>query len=245
MDTSMRLSERLLAGALFLLGCLFGIGSVALFTDGDNDGAPFLPDNIMWARGLIAAAAVTILLGFVLLAATLRAAGERQFSWIGLSALTLGTALTLFSEWLIVSGRVWEAEAGMEWLLLAWGSVALIFVGQAAYGVALLRATLLPCWIGWVLIRWNLGWLAVVVVFSARGPYYPVLFYLGPLLLGIVHLLRPAGAVRAVRSKQPRRPRWAARRTARMCIYRCCANAAVEQTAPVVSAHSSMRSGAV
>jgi hypothetical protein len=39
-----------------------------------------------------------------------------------------------------------------------------------------------------------------VVVFSARGPYYPVLFYIGPLLLGIVLLLRPAGAVRTVSS---------------------------------------------
>jgi hypothetical protein len=201
MDTSKSLSERRLAGVLFLLGCLFGIGGVALVTKVYNDGDPFLPSYIIWERGLIAAAAVTILLGFVLLAAALRAAGERQFSWIGLSTLTLGTALTLFAEWLIVSGRVWDAQAGMEWLLLAWGFVALIFVGQAAYGVALLRATLLPRWIGWVLISWNLGWLAVVVVvFSARGPYYPVLFYIGPLLLGIVLLLRPAGAVRTVSS---------------------------------------------
>jgi hypothetical protein len=198
MDTSLRLSERRLAGVLFLLGGLLGIGGVALGIKVYNDGDPFLPGYILWVRGLIAAAAVTILLGFVLLAAALRAAGEGRFSWIGLSALTLGTALTLFAEWLIVSGRVWDAQAGMEWLLLAWGFVALIFVGQAAYGVALLRATLLPRWIGWLLVIWNLGWLAVVVVvFSARGPYYPVLFYIGPLLLGIVLLLRPVGAVRA------------------------------------------------
>jgi len=55
MDTSMRLSERRLAGALFLLGCLFGIGGVALGTKVYNDGDPFLPGYIMasweeWSR---------------------------------------------------------------------------------------------------------------------------------------------------------------------------------------------------
>jgi hypothetical protein len=200
MYPSARLSERGVAAALFLLGSLFGISGIALYTNTRYGGNEFLPDYFLWERGLIAAAAVTSLLGFALLAVALRAAGERLFSWIGLSALTLGTALTLFAEWLIVSGRIWEAQAGMEWLLLAWGFVALILVCQAAYGVALLRATLLPRWIGWSLIIWNLGWLAVVVVFSAHGPYYPALFYIGPLLLGIVLLLRPAGAVAAVSS---------------------------------------------
>jgi hypothetical protein len=172
-----------------------------LYTDRNNGGGEVLPDSFLWERGLIAAAALTILLGFVHLAVALRAAGERLFSWIGLSALTLGTAMTLCAEWLIVSGRVGDAQVGMEWRLLTWGLVALIFVGQAAYGVALLWTTLLPRWIGWLLIILNLGWLAVLVLgLSAHGSYYPALFYPGPLLLGIVLLLHPAGAVRAVTS---------------------------------------------
>lgn len=35
--------------------------------------------------------------------------------------------------------------------------VVLAFLGQAAIGGALLQANLLPAWIGWLIIAWNLG----------------------------------------------------------------------------------------
>src|SRR5258708_28937814 len=87
------------------------------------------------------AAAAAILFGSVLLAATLRAAGERRFSWIGLGTLALGTVLTLLVEWrTIVTGQ--EGQGWMQLLIAAF--VVLTFLGQAAYGAAAVETALSP-----------------------------------------------------------------------------------------------------
>jgi hypothetical protein len=182
MNTVALLFKRYLTSALLLLGCLFGLGGVRLFTNVYYGGSSFLPAYLTWERSLIAAAAFALLLGFAGLAATLRAAGERLFSWIGLGALALGTVLTVLFEWRAIT----TGQEELGWTPLHIGAfVALIFVGQTAYGAALLQRELLPGWVGWLLIIWNLAWLAVVAVFSARDPYYPVLFYVCPLVLGL------------------------------------------------------------
>jgi hypothetical protein len=199
MNTVALLSKRRLTSALLLLGCLFGLGGVGLFTNVYYGGSSFLPGYLTWERSLIAAAAVALLLGFARLAANLRATGERFFSSIGLGALALGTVLTVLFEWRAIT----TGQDELGWTPLHIGAfVALIFVGQAAYGAALLQRALLPRWVGWLLIIWNLAWLAVVAVFSARDPYYPGLFYVCPLVLGVL-LLRSSFA----RERQPtRRP---------------------------------------
>ncbi len=123
MNTSARLSERRVTSALLLLGFLCGLGGVLMFSNRYYGGSQFLPGYVTWERGLIGAAAVAILFGFVLLAATLRAAGERRFSWIGLGTLALGTVLTLLVEWrTIVTGQ--EGQGWMQLLIAA-------FVGAA------------------------------------------------------------------------------------------------------------------
>jgi hypothetical protein len=188
MNTIALLSARR-TSALLLLGSLCGLAGVGLFSNLYFGGAQFLPGYLIWERSLVAAAAVALLLGFAQLAAALRAAGERRFSWIGLGTLALGTVLTLVLEGsTIVTGQENGTQAGLGWMLLIWAFVVLTFLGQAAFGAALLQTALAPRWAGWLLIIWNLGWLAVLVVFSAGDPYYPVLFYLGPLVLGILLL---------------------------------------------------------
>jgi hypothetical protein len=192
MNTVALLSERRRSGALLLLGSLLGLAGIGLFTNVYYGGAQFLPSYFIWERSLIAAAAVALLLGFARLATALRAAGEHRFAWIGLGTLALGTVVTLVVEGrTIVAEQTTGAQAGPGWLLLlVWTFVVLTFIGQAAFGAALLQTTLAPHWVGWLLLIWNLGWLAVMAVFSARDPYYPVLFYLGPLVLGLRLVLR-------------------------------------------------------
>jgi len=132
-----------------------------------------------------------ITLGFMLLSSALRAGGEHEFSWGGLGALALGTLLIVIVEaHTIFAAPVSKALAEPGWVeSLTRVSVALIFVAQAAYGVALLRTALAPQWVGWLTVLWNLGWLAVVFLFSASNPYYPALFYLSSLVIGILFLL--------------------------------------------------------
>ncbi|HEV8193989.1 MAG TPA: hypothetical protein VGP82_21285 [Ktedonobacterales bacterium] len=188
MNTAALLSARR-TSALLLLGSLCGLAGVGLFINVYYGGTQFLPGYLIWERSLVAVAAVALLLGFAQLAAALRTAGERRFSWIGLGTLGLGTVLTLVLEGsTIVTGQENGTQAGLSWMLLIWAFVVLTFLGQAAFGAALLQTALVPRWAGWLLIIWNLGWLAVIVVFSAGDPYYPVLFYLGPLVLGILLL---------------------------------------------------------
>jgi hypothetical protein len=68
--------------------------------------------------------------------------------------------------------------------------VLLAFLAQAAFGVSLLRTGLLPGWVGWATIVWNLAWLVVLPIVSPRDIYYPVLHHVAPLLIGIALLVR-------------------------------------------------------
>jgi len=60
-------------------------------------------------------------------------------------------------------------------------------LSQAAYGAALLQTGLLPGWLGWITVVWNIGWL--VVLLRAKDPYYPVLHFQLPVLAGILLLV--------------------------------------------------------
>jgi hypothetical protein len=54
-------------------------------------------------------------------------------------------------------------------------------------------------WAGWSTIIWNVGILAVLVLTSRYGMYYPVVHFIAPLIIGIALLSRrraPAGARR-------------------------------------------------
>ena len=64
----------------------------------------------------------------------------------------------------------------------------LLFLAQAAFGAALLRTGLLPGWVGWATIIWNLGWLVVLPLVRPQDMYYPWLHYAAPILIGIVLL---------------------------------------------------------
>jgi len=66
--------------------------------------------------------------------------------------------------------------------------VVLAFLGQAAFGAAILRTGLLPAWVGWATILWNLAWLVVLPIARPDNMYYPWLHYVAPLLIGIALL---------------------------------------------------------
>jgi hypothetical protein len=59
----------------------------------------------------------------------------------------------------------------------------LSFLGQAAFGAAILQTGLLPAWIGWTTVIWHLGWLALML--RAGDPYYPFMHMALPVLAGI------------------------------------------------------------
>jgi uncharacterized membrane protein YkvI len=67
--------------------------------------------------------------------------------------------------------------------------VGLAFISQAAVGGALLQSHMLPTWVGWITIVWNIGWLVALPMVSPDDLYYPILHHVMPLLIGIMLLL--------------------------------------------------------
>jgi hypothetical protein len=166
---------------VLILASLLGIAGVVLFTLGGSDG--FSPLYVP-TRSFVLAAAITSALGLAVLESVLHETGERVLARLGLTAFVLGAALIVVAEASLIDGLGYSAS-------LARVYVALAFLAQAAFGGALLRAHVLPSWVGRTTIAWNVGWLALLLAVNPTGgpDYYPVLHYVAPLLIG-VQLLR-------------------------------------------------------
>lgn len=136
-------------------------------------------------RGFVIAAFLTSIGGFTLLESGLAASGSPAFGRIALMLTILSAAVLLVSESLWLHDRKWIPP-------LVAAHVVLAFVGQAAFGLALLLTRLTPAWAGWAAIVWSLGCLVVLATVWRGDFYYPWLSYPVPLLIGIV-LLTGAG----------------------------------------------------
>ena len=129
------------------------------------------------------AAVVVAGLGFVLLERMLEAAGDPLLAPIGMAALFLSIGLILVVETYSLSKPEWLYAPTVLHVVLA-------FLAQAVFGASLLRTGLLPGWVGWATIIWNLGLLVYLPVFKPREIYYPFVHYVAPLLIGITLLTK-------------------------------------------------------
>ncbi len=136
-------------------------------------------------RGFVMAAAVITAIGLLLLAGLVGEADGGSLLPARLAATTfaIGTALLLVAE-------VGMLRSGHFPYALVVAYVVLGFLAQAALGAILLRAGVMPAWIGWTAIAWNLAWLLVLVIVSPGNIYFPVLHHVLPLLIGISLLRR-------------------------------------------------------
>ncbi|HEY5987698.1 MAG TPA: hypothetical protein VIV12_15180, partial [Streptosporangiaceae bacterium] len=76
-------------------------------------------------------------------------------------------------------------------------AVLLLFGAGALLGAAILASRLVPAWVGWAAVIWNVAWPAVLPtlwgvlpIVSPGDLYYPVLHAI-PLLLISIPLIRP------------------------------------------------------
>ncbi len=170
--------ERITSGALLTLAAMLVFVGATLFGLGGRDSASPL---FALTRSFVLAAVVTNALGLALLESLLRDAGERVLSRLGLIGFLIGAALAVVAEALLLDG------SGYLIYTLNRVYVVLAFLSQAAYGASLLRARLLPTWVGRVTIAWNLGVFAVLLAVNVgSGPdYYPILHHIAPLLIGV------------------------------------------------------------
>lgn len=125
----------------------------------------------------------------------LQGVGERVFARLGAAAFLFAAVLVVVSEAeTMARGPSGPSEA--ETLLLHRMYAGTALLAQASFGAALLRTTLLPKWIGWTVIGWNISWLLALplinVLAGNPGYYYPVLHHFMPFLVGVALLRRPS-----------------------------------------------------
>jgi hypothetical protein len=178
------LSEQVVTGCLLILSAIIFMAGGMLYTGRAIWKWPAGQTHryLIWERGLVIAALLVAVLGFTLLERLLEAAGDRSLAPSGMSFLLIGAAVIVFAETFFISRQEWVYAPTVAFVILA-------FLAQALFGAALLRTGLLPAWIGWATILWNIGWLVILPVARPKDMYYPWLHYVAPLLIGIAILL--------------------------------------------------------
>jgi hypothetical protein len=168
-----------ITGALLVLSfvlCFFG---ASLY--GSRVGAPHLiqfnPAFVL-ERGLFISAVILTALGFVVLETIFQNSPAKTTAHIGTMTYFFGAVLLVVAECLYIQHGVSEDS-------LIFAYVVLALLGQATIGITLLQSNLLPNWIGWTTIVWNLGMLIILVGFNVGGHYIPLVHHVMPLLIGI------------------------------------------------------------
>ncbi len=156
--------------------------------------------NWRWGNIFMGLAAVFQLAGLSMLTTILEGANERVLSRLGLIGFLLTTVFWLiFSAFrsviTVMAAQEMNATSEIPTYyepLAKWGfaifyiSAVSGFLALGAYGGSLLKADLLPMWIGWVTLLFSIGMLILLVII---GDTLPAFHYLPALLIGILLLL--------------------------------------------------------
>ena len=184
MDSTSFVTEKMATGWLLIgSGLVFVVG--AMFYTGRaiwKWPSAGTQTYLLWERGFVIAALLILVVGTSLLERMLVAAGDRFFAPSGMALFLIGATSVVVAEAFSLS-RQGSLYAGIVIF------VVLAFLAQAIFGAALLSTGLLPLWVGWATIVWNLGWLVVLPIARPHDMYYPWLHYAAPLLVGKALLL--------------------------------------------------------
>lgn len=164
----------ILSGVLFVPGGLLFTGRAILKWPSAQS-----QNFLYWERGFIIAAILVATLGWVLLERLLETAGDMILAPAGMVIFLIGAVLCLAVE----SFSLNRQESAYAPIVVF---VILVFLGEAAFGGSILRTGLLPAWVGWATVIWNLAWLVILPIARPQDMYYPWLFYAAPLVIGIM-----------------------------------------------------------
>ena len=184
MDLKVLTSQQIVCGWLLILSGVIFVPGGLLYTGRAILKWPAAQSQsyLYWERGLVMAAILDATLGLVLLERLLGAAGDQILTPIGLTIFLIGTVLVLTAETLSLGRQEMIYAPIVVFVVLA-------FLGQAAFGAAILRTGLLPAWVGWATIIWNLAWLVILPIARPQNMYYPWLHYVAPVIIGIMLLV--------------------------------------------------------
>jgi len=159
-------SEQVVTGWLLILSGILFVPGGLLFTGRAIFKWPTAQSQsyLTWERGLVMAAILVATLGLALLERLLEAAGDRMLAPAGIVLFLIGTSLVFMAETTTINRQ--EPIYAMIVVF-----VALIFLGEAGFGASILRTGLLPGWVGWATVLWNLAWLAILPIARPQDVY--------------------------------------------------------------------------
>ena len=139
------------------------------------------PSFFLWERTFVIAALLATLLSFTKFRKVLEAAGDDILASMALVLFLVAVVLAVVAETLSFPRDNIAYPPIVAYVILS-------FLGQAIFGVAILCTGLLPGWVGWVAVIWNLATLVFLIIARPQDMYYPWLHYIAPLLMGIALL---------------------------------------------------------
>ena len=179
-------TARRLSAILLIVSFVLNVGGVLLYGGRITYGWFVETTTLLtWERGLFIAFYIVAALGVALLEIVLREAGAVVLPRLGTTAFLMATAAAIVAETAFLSGL-----GSMTPLLVV--MVVMLFGAEALLGGALLTTGLVPAWIGWTTVIWNLSWPVLLLIVSPGDLYYPILDAIPLLLIGIP-LARRAG----------------------------------------------------
>ena len=159
------------------------------------------PDEYRWGCRIVLIGWIVAALGYVMLAALLREAGDPMISTLAavLFLIAIGAAVVFWAFW--VSPTLLAAEetahtstvpAYYESLQLAAESSLGVYqllglLATAGFGWALLQTGMLPSWVGWVTFGWGIVWAGVYLKTANGIPLLPMVMQV---VIGISLLLK-------------------------------------------------------
>ena len=175
---------RRVSSLLLLVAFVLNLGGVVLYSAGTTYGwVGETPIYHAWERALFMGSYVAAALGTVVLQPALGEASAAILGRLAATAFPMAASVALVME-----AVAWDEPAAPPTLVVV--AVLLLFGAGALLGAAILASRLVPAWVGWTAVVWNVAWPAILPFVSPGDPYYPVLHAI-PLLLIAVPLIRP------------------------------------------------------
>lgn len=170
--------------ALILSFAALFVGALMYWMRGGiRGGAPPTHVYFVWERSFIIAAVVLTALGLALLESLLQNSAGGVLARVGAIAYLFGGVLVVAAEASSLNQGLHGNSSEQNWTP-ATIYVVLALLAQAAIGGSLLQTGLLPPWIGWATVVWNIGWLLAYLI--KRGDIYiPFVHHVMPLVIGI------------------------------------------------------------
>jgi hypothetical protein len=173
---------RPVSGQLLLLAFVLNLGGVVMYAVGTSRGwVGETSTYYAWERALFMSSYVAAAFGTAVLEPALAEAGAAILGRLAAIAFPMAASVALVMEAATINGP--------EPYALIVVAVLLLFEAEVLLGAAVLTTRLVPAWVGWAAVIWNLAWPALLPILSPGDSYYPILHAI-PLLMISVPLIQ-------------------------------------------------------